>query len=213
MTVRLRAVAGMLLVSVLAANCASVQSLNGLTREIPLAVADVSLPDVTDPSVRGDGVVTGGTLTFRAAEGRFLAVYFGFLNCPDICPTTLMDLRAALEQVDSDVSDRVDVVFVTVDPERDTPDALGSYLSYFFLRFHALRDDGDGLQRALDAFLASAEVSRDDSGEVVDVAHTAVLYLVDENGDVVVEWPFGTRASMIADDLIALVKPLSAPAT
>jgi protein SCO1 len=194
----------LLVVSMVGIGCAAETQLHGLTRSTPLTVGDQVLPDVTDPAVRAGGVVDDNQLTFTADEGRFLAVYFGFLQCPDICPTTLMDLRVALERVDSAVAERIDVVFVTVDPERDTPEALGAYLQYFFSRYHAVRDDGPALQRTLDAFLASAEVQRDASGTVVDVAHTAVLYLVDAHGNVVIEWPFGTRAQMIADDLMSL---------
>jgi len=162
--------------------------------------------DVTDPAARGRGLIESDGLRFRAAEGRFLAVYFGFLQCPDICPTTLMDLRVALEHVDVAVAERVDVVFVTVDPERDTAQALGEYLTYFFPRFHVLRDDDVVLQRTLDTFLASAGVKRDAAGDVIEVTHTAVLYLVDAHGDVVVEWPFGTRSQLLADDLTQLAR-------
>lgn len=192
-------VAGIMLVG-----CSTDTSLHGLTRATPLTVGDVTMTDVTAPASRGGGRVAENMLRFQAAPQRFLAVYFGFLQCPDICPTTLMDLRVALDRVDADVKNAVDVVFVTVDPERDTPEALAAYLPHFFPRFHALRDDEAALGRVLDAFLASAEVQRDDNGDVVDVAHTAVLYLVNDAGDVVVEWPFGTRAQMIAEDLDAL---------
>lgn len=202
---RLIALCGLLLVSILIAGCTSEPTVNGVTRTTPLHVGDVSMRDVTQPTLRAGGRVTGDELTFVAANGRFLAVYFGFLNCPDICPTTLMDLRMALERVDVSVAERVDVAFVTVDPARDTPDALGVYLTYFFPRFHVLRDDDPALQRTLDAFLASAEIQTGSSGEVGDVAHTAVLYLVDDQGDVVVEWPFGTQPQAIADDLTVLI--------
>ena len=207
------AVGAALLLGMLFAGCTSEPSLNGVTRTTPLHVGDRALPDVTDPNDRAGGQVANGQLQFVAAEGRFLAVYFGFLNCPDICPTTLMDLKAALDRVDAAVAGQIDVVFVTVDPERDTPDALASYLSYFFPRFHALREDNDAvLQRTLDAFLASAEVQRDTDGNIVDVAHTAVLYLVNDQGDVVIEWPFGTRPQMIADDLVQLSEAVRAVA-
>jgi len=208
MTRRLGPVVWMLLAGILIVGCTSEPTVNGVTRTTPLHVGDVALRDVTEPAVRAGGVIEAGELTFAAANGRYLAVYFGFLNCPDICPTTLMDLRVALERVDPSIAERIDVVFVTVDPTRDTPDALGAYLPYFFPRFHALRDDDAALQRTLDAFLASAEIQLDTSGEVVDVAHTAVLYLVNDQGNVVVEWPFGTQPQAIADDLTVLVPPV-----
>ncbi len=207
------AVGVMLILGMLFAGCTSEPPLNGVTRTTPLHVGDVALRDVTAPNDRAGGQVDAGQFTFVAAEGRFLAVYFGFLNCPDICPTTLMDLKVALDRVDTAVAQQVDVVFVTVDPQRDTPDALAAYLPYFFPRFHALREDDEAvLQRTLDAFLASADVQRDTDGNIVDVAHTAVLYLVNDQGDVVIEWPFGTRPQMIADDLVQLTQAVRAVA-
>ena len=207
-----RLIFGMLLIGIVAAGCTSTVTLNGVTRTTPLNVSAVSLRDVTDPAVRAGGSVSADGLSCVAAEGRCVAGYVGFLNCPDICPTTLMDLRVALERVDTAVAQVVDVAFVTVDPSRDTPDALMTYLAYFFPRFHALRDETDALQATLDAFLASAELQFDASGEVIDVAHTAVLYLVNDQGDVVVEWPFGTRPQAIADDLAVLVSTALADA-
>ncbi len=145
-----------------------------------------------------------GRLVLRAAEGRLLLVYFGFLNCPDVCPTTLADLRAALRRLPAAEADRVDVAFVTVDPDRDGPAELAAYLPAFLPRFHALRAESAALRPALDAFLASAEVTSGADGEV-EVAHSAVLYAVDAAGRVVVEWPFGTSATALADDLRVLL--------
>jgi protein SCO1 len=182
-------------------------ALNGLERDTPLDVSAISLPDVTDPAARGMGTVEGGDLRFVAAEGRLLLVSFGFLNCPDICPTTLADVKLALRRLDPADAARIDVAFVTVDPDRDTPDAMAAYLRHFLPTHHAVRTTGPALDDALDAFLASAEVVVADDGSV-DVAHTAVLYAVDPTGSVVVEWPFGTSADAIAADLETLLARL-----
>jgi len=193
-----------LLVAVLAA-CGTEPTLNGIVRSEPLDVSGVTLADVTRAESRGGGLVTAeGRLSMRAAEGRLLVVYFGFLNCPDVCPTTLADLRSALGRLTEAERDRVDLAFVTVDPERDGPDELAAYLRHFAPRHHALRDDEAELSAALDAFLASAEVRVDSDGDV-EVAHTAVLYAVDAAGLVVLEWPFGTSPAALADDLRVLL--------
>lgn len=197
------ALAGLVLL-VTVAGCASDDTLNGVQREAPLEVAGVSLPDVSDPSVRGEGIVQDGRLVMRARDGRLLVTYFGFLNCPDVCPTTLADLRSALTQLDATDRERVDVVFITVDPERDGPAELAAYLQHFTPRYHALRGFGEELDAALDAFLASATVTTDEDGNI-QVAHTGVLYAVDAVGHVVVEWPFGTSAPAIAGDLSVLL--------
>ena len=173
---------------------------NGLVREDPLVVGQVSLPDVTTPEVRGGGRLEGDRLVFAAAPDRLLVVSFGFLNCPDICPTTLLDVRAALRALDEDERAAIDVVFVTVDPDRDRPEDLAAYLRHFFASYHAVRGTEQELQVALEAFLASASVTVDDEGRV-EVAHTAVVYVVDADGLVRIEWPFGTTSEAMAQDL------------
>ena len=188
-----------------ATGCTTEDALHGVVRADPLEVADVALPDVTPGALRGGGVLDAdGRLVMRAAPGRLLLTYFGFLNCPDVCPTTLADVRTALRRLDPAAAARVDLAFVTVDPDRDTPAALAEYLTAFLPTFHAVRTDAAGLAPALDAFLATAEVTVAADG-TVDVAHSAVLYAVDERGTVVVEWPFGTSATALADDLRLLL--------
>ncbi len=174
--------------------------LTGIVRTSPLEVGSVSLPDVTDPAARAGGRVEDDRFVMSAAEGRLLLVYFGFLSCPDVCPTTLADARTALSRLEDEERGRVDVVYVTVDPGRDGPAELAAYLTAFFPMHHALRAEGAELDAALDAFLASAEVTVAADGDV-EVTHTAVLYAVDDTGTVVVEWPFGTSATALAGDL------------
>jgi protein SCO1/2 len=199
-----RSVAGLLLAATLL-GCSGSASFHGVVRSDPLQVGHVELPDVTDPAHLAGGIVRDGTLTMRAREDRLLVVYFGFLSCPDVCPTTLADLRNALEQLGDDRAGRIDVVFVTVDPDRDGAEELAAYLRHFAPRHHALRATGPALQQAMGAFLASATVEIAPDGRI-DVAHTAVLYAVDPTGTVVAEWPFGTSAGALADDLSILLR-------
>jgi len=198
-------VAALVVAALTVAGCSSTPELQGVVRADPLEVGDVTLPDVTAEGRRGGGLVEDGRLVMRAAaDDRLLVVYFGFLNCPDVCPTTLADLRSALARLDAAQRERVDLAFVTVDPDRDGPEELAAYLPHFAPRHHALRAEGAELDAALDAFLASASVEVADDGSV-DVAHSALLYAVDADGRVVVEWPFGTSADALADDLTVLL--------
>jgi protein SCO1/2 len=172
-------------------------ALRGLTRETPLQVGSVALPDQT---VGGPG----GELTFRAAPGELLVAYFGYTSCPDVCPTTLADLRAARELLGEDAR-RIDLAMVTVDPERDTPEVLTAYLGSFAERFHALRPaDQADLEDAERAFGASSRVDKLPDG-TVEVAHSATTYVIDQDGTVLVEWPFGTAAQDMAHDLRLLL--------
>lgn len=201
-----RAAVGLALVAVLvvAACGGDDATLRGIVRDDPLRVADVTLPEVIDASVEP---ARTAPFTFRAPPGEFLVVFFGFTNCPDLCPTTLAEVRAATRRLDPGDAARVSVVMVTVDPDRDTPDRLVQYVSSFSERAHAVRtDDAAALLAAEQAFLASSTVVRDESGAVTDVAHTATAYVVDDQGDVVVEWPFGFGVEGMAHDLESLLR-------
>lgn len=168
----------------------------GIVRTPPPNVGLVSLPDVTADST---------DFFFRAQPGEFLIVYFGYTSCPDICPTTMTDLRRALRDLETG-ADRVDVAFVTVDPDRDVPEVVTAYTQTFFSNGHALRTEDDReLRKAAGAFGALYDVRTNDEG-FVEVGHSAVLYVVDDDGLLRLQWPFGTRSIHITEDLDALLE-------
>lgn len=172
--------------------------LAGVVRSPSLEVADVELPDVA---------AGGAPSTMRAAEDELLLVYFGYTFCPDICPTTMSDISVALAELPDDMADRVEGAMVTVDPERDTDEVLTAYLDHFFERSRALRtDDIARVDAAAEAFGVRYEVEDHRPGDTdYDVSHSAVTYVVDDTGTVVVEWPFGLDSLDMADDLRTLL--------
>jgi protein SCO1 len=173
--------------------------LAGLRRDPPLTTTGLVLPQVA-----ADGSETPFEL--KADPGRLLAVYFGYTNCPDLCPTTMADLRVVKEELGDKAKD-LDVALVTVDPARDTPEVLTGYLASFFdefpdMRVHPLRtSDPAVLKEAEDALLVSSTVEEDPATGEVQVAHSATLYLVDDTGQVVIEWPFGTSWRAMGKDI------------
>lgn len=172
----------------------------GMQRNDPLVVGDQSMPRVDEAGVES-------RFEFKAADGKLLVVYFGFTNCPDLCPTTLADLRSAFRRV-SGSAEKVEVAMVTVDPERDTADRLVPYLSSFVDDPVALRTtDTNLLERVEAAFLASSSIEKEATGKV-NVSHTAATYVVDETGTVIVEWPFGIGADGMENDLRILFEDL-----
>jgi protein SCO1/2 len=177
-------------------------ALRGIVRDVPLEVGDVAVPEAaTDPATPP---AADGRLAMRARPGGLLLVYFGFTSCPDVCPTTLADLRTAREQVGEAAAD-LPLAMVTVDPARDTPDKLAGYLGAFSDRWHALRtDDPAELGAVEDAFGASSAVTVGADG-TPEVSHTAITYVVDEGGQVLVEWTFGTPPEDMAHDLAILL--------
>jgi protein SCO1/2 len=169
----------------------SAGQLAGVVRDPAVRVADVTLPDID-----------GTPRSLRADRGELRLVYFGYTSCPDVCPTTMSDIKVALGDLPEDQARRVSVTMVTVDPERDTPEVLTDYLDHFFDRFTALRTEDPGeLRAAAKAFGVQYEVEEHEPGASYEVAHSALTYVVDDTGTVVVEWPFGFESTDMANDL------------
>jgi protein SCO1/2 len=172
--------------------------LAGAVRTPPLDVAAVRLPDATDPAL---------VHPLRAPTGELHLVYFGYTSCPDVCPTTMSDISVALADLPDRLADRVTVALVTLDPERDSGEVLTGYLGHFFDRSLALRTtDPAALAAATGAFGVQWEVEAHAPGEPYAVAHSAVTYVVDDTGTVVVEWPFGFDSRSMTADLTVLLE-------
>ncbi|MFM1790764.1 MAG: hypothetical protein RLZZ526_1091 [Actinomycetota bacterium] len=142
---------------------------------------------------------------FHADAGDVLVVYFGYTSCPDMCPTTMVNVRNAKNRIGDDLARRVDLAMVTVDPERDLGGKLKAYLGSFADRTHALvPETAEQLETAKNAFQVTSTVTKDDDGKV-NVSHSGSAYVVNAAGDVVVEWPFGIDAKAMANDLRLLL--------
>jgi protein SCO1/2 len=160
-------------------------------------VGSVTLPDASNG---------GAALPMRAEPDGLLIVYFGYTSCPDVCPTTMSEVGQAIRALPTDLTARIDVAMVTLDPDRDTADRLTDYLGHFFARSHAVRTtDADQLDAAAAAFQVRFSVEEHQPGSDYKVSHTAVTYGVDETGTVRVEWPFGMRSDAITSDLLILL--------
>jgi protein SCO1/2 len=172
--------------------------IQGLQRDDPLEVGDVALPEV-----QADGTTTPFHL--QAEPGHLLFVAFGYTNCPDVCPTTLTDIRTAERLLTDAEAAKVDVAFGTVDPERDTAEVMHDYLGSFVEGGHPLRtDDPAQLQAAQDALAITSKVVKGADGSV-EVAHSAKSFVIDSKGRVVDEWAFGSGAPLMASDLRLLL--------
>jgi protein SCO1/2 len=160
-------------------------------------------PDVSAVVVpKADG---SGEVAMAAPAGGLHLVYFGYTACPDVCPTTMSDLRRALSTLEQSERSQVAVSMVTIDPARDQGAGFANYVSRFIADGAALRtDDPAALRGAADAFGADYEVTTNDEGEV-EVSHTGELYAVNDQGQVVLRWPFGTDHESLARDLQSLL--------
>lgn len=164
----------------------------------------VPVPEVGQLSVPEAG---GDDFAFVASEGGVLLVYFGYTSCPDVCPTTLSDVRSALAKIDE--PERVELAMITVDPERDTDEVIVGYVESFVPTAHGLRTEHDSVLRAAAAeFGADYSVGVASDGEP-EVAHTGSLYAVNDAGQMVLTWPFGTSSDDIGSDLELLLREAS----
>ena len=139
-------------------------------------------------------------------RGKAVVVFFGFTHCPDVCPTTLADLARVMEDLGAEAN-RVQVLFITVDPERDAPESLGSYVHAFDPRFIALRGDPDATQRVAKDFKIYYEKRK--QGDSYTVDHSAQSYVFDPQGRLrLLVRPQGIAADL-PDDLRVLLKEAS----
>ncbi|MDE1568776.1 SCO family protein [Aquabacter sp. P-9] len=123
---------------------------------------------------------TGARVTEADLKGKLTLIFFGFTHCPDICPTALFEMSEILAALGPDAS-KVQVMFVTVDPERDTPEVLKTYLSSFNPQVRGLSgtpEQIDAMKRAYRVY--SKKVPLDGGDYTMD--HTAVIYLMDKSG-------------------------------
>lgn len=159
---------------------------------LALACAFGLLQPLSQPTVRIGGPFsltshTGAKLADTDLRGQPFTMFFGFTHCPEVCPTTLWEMSQALQQLGPE-ADQLKVLFVTVDPERDTADALASYLQSFDRRIIGLTGSPDEIRAAADRYRAYWRRIALDGGDYT-MDHTASVFLMDAKGDF-----FGTIA-------------------
>lgn len=136
-------------------------------------------------------------------RGRLVMLYFGFVQCPDVCPTALTRAAAVMQQLGPQAAD-LQLIFVTVDPERDTPELLRDYMGSFHPSFLALTGSADEIRRTADEF--RVYYKRVPTGSSYTMDHTALSYLFDRQGRIRVV----LRHEQTADDYTADVRALLA---
>ena len=145
---------------------------------------------------------TGRARRLEDFRGKAVVLFFGFTQCPDVCPTTLVDISNVLKKMGQD-ADRVQVLFVTVDPERDTQQLLAQYVTSFDPRFIALRGDAAATQRVAKEFKIYYEKRK--QGESYTVDHSAQTYVIDPQGRLRLLVRHERLAQDLADDLKTLL--------
>ena len=145
---------------------------------------------------------TGRARHLEDFRGKVVVLFFGYTHCPDVCPTTLAQTAQAIKTLGAD-ADKVQVLFVTVDPERDTAQVLGKYVTAFDPRFVGLYGDADATRRAAKEFKIFYEKGSGAPGNY-SMDHSAQSYVIDPQGRL----RLMVRPERIAEDLPADLRTL-----
>ncbi|WP_374602111.1 SCO family protein [Niveibacterium sp.] len=146
----------------------------------------------------------GKPRTLAEFKGKAVTVFFGYTQCPDVCPTNLSTMAQVVKLLGAD-GERLQVVFVTVDPERDTQQLLSEYMPAFHSTFLGLRGDAATTERVMKDFRIFAQKQGDIAGGNYTVDHTAGTYAYDPQGRLRLYIRHGETPQNIADDLRLLI--------
>jgi protein SCO1/2 len=143
----------------------------------------------------------GETVTRRDFAGKHMLVFFGFTHCPDVCPAKLNNISVALDRL-GPIADEVTPIFITVDPERDTPERMAQYVSNFSSQIVGLTGAPEQIRKAAKAYrvyYAKVEMENSATGYLMD--HSAFTYLMDEEGEYVTHFAYGDSIDKMTERL------------
>ena len=179
------------------ASCSPAQSVsNGFVG------TDITGADFPKPLALTDH--TGKLRTMHDFKGKVVLLFFGYTHCPDVCPTTMSDLKATMKLLGSK-SDEVQVLFVTVDPQRDTQEVLAQFVPYFDKRFIGLRGSLQETAETMGNFkIFYSKIEGKSKGDYT-IDHSAGTYVFDKEGKIRLYLPYGQKPAEIASDIQKLL--------
>jgi protein SCO1/2 len=150
----------------------------------------------------------GAPFSLAALQGKVVLLFFGYTSCPDVCPTTLAEMRLLHQNLGERAKD-VAVVFVSVDPERDSIQRLGEYVPLFDQTFYGVHIEPDALEPVKEAYGVIATkvfYNPEDTAAGYSVDHTARLHLIDKAGRLVTYYPYGSLVENTQRDVEFLLR-------
>jgi len=164
--------------------------------------ADISMVDYARDFALIDH--NGKPRTLADFRGKAVVIFFGYTQCPDVCPTTMTGMAEAMKQLGAD-AEKVQVLFVTVDPERDTPQLLGQYVPVFNPSFLGLYSDPQTIAKTAQSFRVFYQKQPGSSPTTYTVDHTAGSFAFDPQGKPRLYIKHGEKPELIAQDLRLLI--------
>ncbi len=157
---------------------------------------------IQSPEASYDFTLTSakGDVSLSDFRGKLVLIYFGYTFCPDICPATLANVGQSLRELGAKADD-VQLIMISLDPERDTPEKLAEYVTHFHPSFIGVTGSQDDLAKiaSLYGIFYEKTAGTDNSGYLLN--HTATLLVIDREGYLKLVFPFGVTVPEIVDDL------------
>jgi cytochrome oxidase Cu insertion factor (SCO1/SenC/PrrC family) len=140
----------------------------------------------------------GRTVTNESLKGKPTLIYFGYTFCPDVCPTSLLLMETAIEKLGPDAAKKVNLVFITIDPERDTQKLIKDYVGNFSPTFIGLTGTPEQVTAAARAYRVYYQKVPGKDGAPYLMDHSSIVYLLDRNGRFVTHFTHEAKAEAIA---------------
>ncbi len=180
---------------------------------VPLLALAQQEPTPEQIAARGfDAPPTGGEFTLQSADGpvslkdyrgKLVLLYFGYTKCPDICPTSMATMTQAINELTPQQADKVKLVFVSIDPDRDTPESLVEYVSYFHPNSIGLTGSKAALAEVAERYgVQYYKVEMENSSFGYAMNHSGALYLITDDGALRFIFPHGVPASVVYEALL-----------
>ncbi|GAB4500731.1 MAG: SCO family protein [Anaerolineales bacterium] len=167
-------------------------ALNGSSIQPPVNMGDFTLQS------------DAGPVTLSQFRGKHVILFFGFTHCKDICPVTMALLKKSLSQLGPD-AEKFQVIFVSVDPARDTPQISSEYARLFNPAFLGLTGSTAEIETVTKQYGISYELLPPDANGDYEVEHTASVLVLNTQGELMLTWPFGLQAEQMEQDMKAIV--------
>ena len=142
-----------------------------------------------------------GDVSLNDYRGKLVLIYFGYTFCPDICPATLANVGQALRSLSEKQANDVQLIMISLDPERDTPEKLAEYMNHFYPTFIGITGSDEQLAEVTSLYGIFYQKSPGKTAETYLIDHTATLLVIDREGYLKLVFPFGVTVDEIADDL------------
>jgi protein SCO1/2 len=154
-----------------------------------------------DPSFNFTLTSNKGDVSLKDYRGKLVLIYFGYTFCPDICPATLANVGQALRSLKASQAEDVQLIMISLDPARDTPEKLATYVAHFHPSFIGVTGAEDKLAEVTSLYGIFYEKHEGSAATGYLIDHTATLLVIDREGYLKLVFPFGVTPTEIADDL------------